>query len=238
LGALAVTMAIRPVFVPRKDGKLGVNIFEVEFKWFPGMAKSQSQKSIDSLHKEAEKRGIKPILEISTKSKDDLGIKTSAFNLIITTKIYKDSFSVENAFQSSKVFQYGGPYEDLLFKTSKEAKKDIRLKKSGRLLKFQFYKKDFPLQPRTFFYDWLYINALEQNKNLAHSLLDFSGFTDIVFNPKKSINCQAFSAALYVSLCSSSLLGESLESPELFLKTIGELYEQRDYKTISQSSLY
>ena len=102
-------MAIRPVYVPRKDGKLGVEKRDIEFKWFPGMAKSQKQKSIASLHKEAEQLGITPLLEISSKSEDELGVKLSSFNLIIKTKIYKREFSVETAFQSSKVFQYGGP---------------------------------------------------------------------------------------------------------------------------------
>jgi hypothetical protein len=193
-------MAKRPVYVPRKDGKLGVEKKDIEFKWFPGMSKSQKQKSIESLHTEVELSGITPILEISSKSEDEIGVQLSAFNLNITTKVHKKIFSVETAFQGSKVFQHGGPYVDLFDKTSREAKKDVRLKQSGKLIKFNFYKKDFPLKPRTFFYDWLYINALNQNLSLAKDVLKYSGFTDIEFNPKKSINCQAYSAALYVSL--------------------------------------
>lgn len=38
------------------------------------------------------------------------------------------NYSVECAFQSSKVFENGGAYTDLLYKTSREAK-DERLKK-------------------------------------------------------------------------------------------------------------
>jgi len=231
-------MANRPVYVPRKDGKLGVEKKDIEFKWFPGMAKSQKQKSIKSLHGEAERIGIKPLLEISSKSEDELGVKISAFNLNITTKIHQRVFSVETAFQGSKVFQHGGPYIDLLDKTSREAKKDVRLKQSGKLIKFKFYNNNFPLKPRTFFYDWLYINALNQNESFAKDILRYSGFTDIEFNPKKSINCQAYSAALYVSLSFASLLKDSLKSPDSFLNIITDVYEQKDRNIQIQDSWY
>ena len=58
----------------------------------------------------------------------------------------------------------------------------------------------YPTKPETAFYDWIYITALRQNKELADYLLQFDGFTDIQFNPKRSINCQAKSAAYYVAL--------------------------------------
>lgn len=48
------------------------------------------------------------------------------------------SFSVETAFQGSKVFEKGGPYVDLLNGTSRDAKKDMRLKESGNLIEFLF----------------------------------------------------------------------------------------------------
>lgn len=231
-------MAKRPVYVPRKDGKLGVEKTDIEFKWFPGMAKSQKQKSINSLHREAEAVGISPLLEISSKSENELGVKISAFNLNITTKIHKRVFSVEAAFQGSKVFQNGGPYFDLLEKTSREAKKDVRLKQSGNLIKFQFFNQNFPIKPRTFFYDWLYINALQQNESFAKAVLGYSGFTDIEFNPKKSINCQAYSAALYVSLSSSSLLEESLKSSDSFLNIMTDVYKTKDRNIQIQGSIY
>lgn len=232
-------MAKRPVYVPRTDGELGVVKKDIEFKWFPGMAKSQKQKSIDSLHTEVERSGITPLLEISSKSVDELGVELSAFNLKITTKKHQRVFSVETAFQGSKVFQNGGPYVDLLGKTSREAKKDVRLKQSGKLVKFRFFKQDFPLMPRTFFYDWLYINALSQNETLSKDLIKYSGFTDIEFNPKKSINCQAYSAALYVSLTFSSLLDDSLKSSQYFLNITEDVYAKKDRNNIQiQDSVF
>lgn len=57
-----------------------------------------------------------------------------------------------------------------------------------------------PLNPKTIFYDWLYINAVLENPLLAAELLKYNAFTDIEFNPEKSINCQAKAAALFVAL--------------------------------------
>ena len=231
-------MAKRPVYVPNKDGGLGVLEKIIEFDWFPGMSKSQKQKSIISLHEAAEKESISPILEISSKSKLELGVSLSAFNLSITTTMNKKKISVESAFQGSKVFVHGGPYIDLLEKTSFEAKKDIRLKESGDLTKFVFFDEEFELEPRTMFYDWLYINALNQNKELGNSILKYSAFSDIEFNPKKSINCQAYSAALFVSLSYCSLLKDALDSRHSFCEVLSDLYRKRKSRFVIQPSLF
>jgi hypothetical protein len=194
----------------------------VDFKWFPGMSVSQKQKSIRSLHESAKiSHGFCSVLEISTKSEIDLGIKLSAFNLMITTRRYNQIFSVESAFQSSKVFEKGGPYIDLLKATSREAKKDMRLRNSGKLTGFRFCGTDWPLEPKTIFYDWLYINALNKNEDLLAEIANYSAFTDIEFNPDKSINCQAYSAALYVSLQKRKLLEQALSSDKEYLSLLG-----------------
>lgn len=220
-------MAIRPVFVPLfENNKIGVEIRDVEFTWSPGMAKSQKQKSIRSLH---EASGFKNVLEISSKSEEALGVSLSAFNLMIKTPKGR-SFSLENAFQSSKVFEQGGPYTDLLSAAPIDAKRDERLKNSGEMTLFRFFDREFALEPKTFFYDWLYVNALHQNKDLAIQLERYDAFTDIEFNPKKSFSCQAYSAALYCSLSHSGLLSRALESPEEFLEVTKRAYYQTEKK--------
>ena len=230
-------MANRPVFSPKLGpGPCGVSVHHVEFEWFAGMSKNQKQKSVDSLHLATAEINISPVMEVSSKSRDDLGVSLSAFNLMITTKNGK-SYSVETAFQSSKVFENGGPYTDLLEGSSLDAKRDIRLKESGNLTRFEFYGTEFDLIPRTFFYDWLYINALQQNLELAEQLTQFKGFTDIEFNPKKSINCQAYAAALYVSLNHSKLLEKALESPASFQSVLLDEYGQHDKRALVQSTL-
>jgi len=230
-------MATRPIFIPKISDNLLVEEKLLEFKWHPGMAKSQKQKSIVELHNVASNYGLKNILEISSKSESDLGIKLSAFNLLITTKKNKNIFTVETAFQGSKVFQKGGPYKDLFGMDSRAAKKDIRLRESGSLIRFEFFGKTFPLVPRTFFYDWLYINALVQNKILSKEIMNYEGFSDIEFNPKKSINCQAHAVALYVSLVKQELLEEVLFSPSNFLNILKSYYEHQKRNIAVQDSL-
>lgn len=216
-------MAVRPIFMPSLDGPELVSTRMLQFQWFPGMAKSQAQKSIDSLHEEArEQLHVDRVLEISSKSRDELGVSLSAFNLMIKTVKQGRQFSLECAFQASKVFEFGGPYKDLLDKSSVEAKKDPRLKESGRLVRFHFYGTDWDLVPRTAFYDWLYINALFKQEDLASHVLSYRAFSDIAFNPEKSVNCQAYAAALYVSLSKRGLLtSDLLSDKDYYLETIG-----------------
>ncbi|EGR4411245.1 DarT1-associated NADAR antitoxin family protein [Vibrio cholerae] len=230
-------MAIRPVFVPMTDGDIGVIEKAIDFKWHPGMAKSQKQKSVSELHSAAKLFGINNILEISSKSLDELGILLSAFNLSFVTKRYNQQITVESAFQGSKVFKRGGPYKDLYLADSMTSKKDIRIKDSGQLVGFNFFNIEFPLIPRTYFYDWLYINALVNNPQLVEELYKFDGFSDIEFNPKKSINCQAHAAALFVSLSSAGALEEALSSPDLFLRITKQHYDNQTRVIQVQDSL-
>jgi hypothetical protein len=214
-------MAQRPLYIPSINGAILVQTKHVEFQWSPGMAVSQKQKSIDSLHGAARQiLQTGSVLEVSSKSRDPLGVALSAFNLTFTTLKHGRTFSVECAFQSSKVFEHGGPFTDMLAMTSREAKTDARLKSSGRLTEFRFFGSVWGLEPQTAFYDWLYINALKKKPDLAERLMDFCAFTDIEFNPERSINCQAYSVALFVSLCRRGLLNEATASKEAFLATV------------------
>ena len=214
-------MAVRPVYVPKNDTP-GVIVKDVTFQWYPGFSTAQKQRSINALHDAAGELGIHPVLEISSKSREELGVQLSAFHLILTSETSNKTFSVETAFQGSKVFENGGPYIDLLEGTSRQAKKDERLRDSGKLIRFEYFGRSYPLQPRTFFYDWLYLNALEEHPGMAAYLMKYEGFTDIEFNPKKSINCQAYSAALYVSILRSGCIEEVMSSPEKFLAILQE----------------
>lgn len=220
-------MATRPIFIPNPSGNIGVEERMLEFSWHSGLAKSQKQKSIRALHATAAASGISSILEISSKSEEALGVELSAFNLRIITKTKSNVFTVETAFQGSKIFERGGPFKDLIGLDSLSAKRDIRLKESGNLIGFEFFGKKFPLIPRTYFYDWIYINALHQNTDFANQITHYQGFSDIEFNPSRSINCQAYSAALYLSLKNSGVLREALTSPEQFLTITAKQYESQ-----------
>jgi hypothetical protein len=100
------------------------------------------------------------------------------------------NISVESIFQSSKVFSDGGPYKDIMDMSSRDAKKDERLKNSGNLIAFEYRDKRWQLEPKTAFYDWIYLNALNLNDDLKQQALAYDAFTDIEFNPQKSINCR------------------------------------------------
>jgi hypothetical protein len=214
-------MAERPLYIPTAQGPTLVRTQYAEFQWFPGMAPSQRQKSADSLHVAALKLpGICKVLEVSSKSRENLGIALSAFNLNFTTRKHNLTLSVECAYQGSKVFEQGGPYTDIFNLTSREAKKDERLHSSGRLTGFHFFGTDWELEPQTAFYDWIYINALRKQPAIADQLVGYSAFTDIEFNPERSINCQAYSVALYVSLCQRNLLDDAISSKEEFLRIV------------------
>ncbi|WP_374242243.1 hypothetical protein [Zoogloea sp.] len=233
-------MASRPIFTPSLSGKLLVWTHHVDFQWFPGMAKSQSQKSIASLHAAARVQlGVDKVLEISSKSPSDLGVSLSAFNLMIKTLKHEREFSLECAYQASKVFEHGGPFTDLLEARSIDAKRDARLLQHGRLVKFRFYGMDWDLEPKTAFYDWLYINALHKRPELAEQVLTYSAFSDIAFNPDRSINCQAYAAALYVSLHERGLLTDKvLKDQKKYLSVIatGEVSNAHE-DTVTQRRL-
>lgn len=216
-------MAKRPIFIPLVDGKRFVLEHFVDFEWHAGFAKSQKQKSIRELHQMAfTTYNVKNPLEVSSKSENPLGVALSSFNLKFQTSKGR-ILTVESAFQGSKTFEKGGPFTDIFEKNPPDAKRDERLKTSGPLMKFSFFGQDWPLNPLTSFYDWLYINALIKNPDLADSVTDFDGFTDIEFNPEKSINCQARSVALYCALYHSDKLESALESQNSFIK----LYQGR-----------
>lgn len=209
-------MARRPIFLPLHDSKRLVLERYVEFEWHAGMSIKQKQKNVRAIHEMARRdyRVQKP-LEVSSKSESELGFALSSFNLLITTN-KGQKLPVECAFQGSKVFQFGGPYKDIFSMSPRDAKRDPRLRESGELKGFSFFSREWPLNPKTAFYDWLYINALSSNAEIASVVTDYDCFTDIEFNPDRSINCQARSVALYCALFHSDLLESALSSPETF----------------------
>ena len=71
--------------------------------------------------------------------------------------------TLENIFQSAKVFANGGPYLDLLHVPPKAVKRDERLYNSGDLKAFRYQNEDFPLIPKTVFYDFIYIAAVKNH---------------------------------------------------------------------------
>lgn len=158
------------------------------------------------------------VLEISTKSPIELGRELSAFNL--KYNLNNNEYPLECVFQSSKVFEKGGPYTDLIKIEPFQVKRDKRLRNSGNLIGFRLENINYPLEPKTLFYDWIYINALYKHPNLYKKLINYSAFTDIEFNPERAINCQAKSVALFLALYKQDILDDVLSDIEIFKKYV------------------
>lgn len=203
-------MAERPIFLPLADGPRLVNEIAISFVWNAGMAPSQKKKNVVALHEAAAKAGFNPLLEISSKSEDEVGRRLSAFHL----KMMIDGIeaTLESCYQGSKVFERGGPFVDLYRASSRDAKLDSRLKDSGRLIGFQFRGELYPLTPKSAFYDWLYITALYPHREWLKRLHKLAGYTDIEFNPQRSVNCQARSFATFIALQKREYLEQAMQT--------------------------
>lgn len=212
-------MAERPIFIPVSEREGYVRRVDFEIQWAGGFAETQKRKNILSLHEAAKAAGYAPLLEVSSKSDELAGRHLSAFHLSVIGSVGK--MPLECAFQGSKVFERGGPYVDLYRSEPRDAKRDTRLRDSGDLIGFNFDGAEFPLEPKTVFYDWLYLNAIFRHRDWLKNRLDgkvrYFGFTDIEFNPNRSINCQARSCALFVSLTREQKLENYLISAEAFI---------------------
>jgi hypothetical protein len=213
-------MATRPIYLATNNKKELFKKINIDFKYFNGFAVIQKSKSIKSLHESANRQGYDNILEVSTKSNNHLGWQLSAFNLMVDFDFNK-KISLECAFQGSKVFEGDIQYSDLYFVESIQAKKDERLKKSGNIIGFNFDGTFWENEPKTAFYDYMYIKTIYDNyRDIIDELLKFDIFTDIEFNPKKSINCQARTCATLVSLVRLGLLEKAISSKENFINIV------------------
>jgi hypothetical protein len=194
------------------------------------------------------------ILEVSTKSTNyDLGVALSARNLLFTDTKTQRTLPVENWFQASKQFTRDGitfgPYTDLLNVEPSQAKRfvnanlDTKTAEQYRgnplfeqvqseiagasMSSFVFLGDEYPLEPKSSFYDYLYAKALnqEQNDALARAIGEYTTFTDIEFNPIKSgkvirFNTQARACAIFVALQQRDLLNDALESIDSFIECV------------------
>ncbi|MEG9862517.1 MAG: hypothetical protein V6Z81_08570 [Parvularculales bacterium] len=207
-------MAKRPVFIPdfSKQNLSKEQMFE--FIWSGGFAEVQKKKNIKALHEAAAKNGIKSILEVSTKSEEEIGQKLSAFNL--KYQIGEKFYPLESVYQGSKVFEEGGPFKQVFELEPREARKFIRELNYDKLKAYELEGKTYPLTPFNAFYDWLYIRSLADHAKWIKSNVKHEAFTDIEFNPKKQFNCQARALAEYLSLLKKNKLSEAVSNFDVF----------------------
>ncbi len=185
----------------------------VTYTYVAGMAFSQKCKNVLSFHKSIhEQFPNAKLLEVSTKSYNPLGVALSAFNLTL------DGRPIESLYHAAKVYEDGTCFDFLKDLSPRDVKRYVRENGTGNLQCYRFNGVDVPLEPKTFFYDYIYIQALVQHPDLASQLGEYDLFTDIEFNEKKGLNCQARSCAIYSYMLRTNSVDQYMGSMEAFRK--------------------
>lgn len=182
-------MANRPAW-KYEDGKVKKETYD--FVWNPGLAPIQKKRNVKALHESINA----PALEVSTKANDEFGQSFSPFNLKI------DGVPMESVYHASKKYEKAGPFKDLVYHRPLVAKRDPRHEESGEMIGFEYEGEEFPLYPRSFFFNYLYYQAIKENHDLEKlkKLFDYDYFTDIEFNPNKSVTNQARAVTIIKAL--------------------------------------
>ena len=264
----------RIVFLSVENWKPGMRAFEeklVEFEWFSGMSWQQHQKSSLSMLAVLQEQGYTPA-EISRRSTDrDFGVQLSAFNLKLNSvnvenifQAYKmfndggpyldllnvDPKSAKNdcriqSYESKKpCLTHKIDFKNKDFYESEQVCRYCQNRLNRKLIGFSSKNTNWGLEPKSMFYDALYISALLQNQHLTSQLVQYDAFTDIEFNQKipysdekGPFNCQARSCAMYVTLKKSGHTDDAIlkiiSSPE----KISELYNIQT-KSFEQQNLF
>lgn len=209
--------AERPVFLSTADPARPVDSRLLRFRWFPGRSGDQKRRCIESLHDRvrAELIGVERIMEVSRSSVDHAGRALSAFNLALQLP-EAGRVTVECAYQCAKVFDSGGPFPELLELPPDTVRRRLAGHSASSFRGFHLLGRDWPTEPDTLFYDWLYASALLDNPQLMGKALAFQAYSDIAFNPRRSRACQARALARAVSLQRAGVLERALRSPDCF----------------------
>ena len=181
-------MAERPAW-SIENGKVVERSFV--FAWTGGLNIKQRRKNVVALHESIRNVTGETALEVSTKGEEPRGVELSAFKLL-----YK-GYHLENVFQASKKYSMVGTNPRLLSVSPQDAKFYGQALPDNTLEAFVLDGIEWPLEPKTAFYDFIYVSAVVENYGYDLDLSEYSWFTDIEFNPKTSINCQARALALY-----------------------------------------
>ena len=217
-------MATRPVFIPQvRSEQAPVRQVSVSFTWHPGLAPARKRLNVAAMHAaiHATLPELHRPLEVSSKSQVPLGVSLSAFNLTVASPKSGGVVCVESLYQASKVFATGGPYPQLYIRPAREVRQALKRHAGQPLMAFDLHGVRWPLEPRQSFYCWVYCQTLHRNPRLAAALGSYDCFTDIEFNPSRSVNCQAYAVALYAALARTGRLKQALAAPAAFLALFG-----------------
>lgn len=194
-------MAVRPIYISTNIPENPFIKKDIEFTWIKGMSYSQKCKRREELHKAISDTKIydmDKVLEISTKSDKELGIRLSALNLTIPLTSGRE-ITVENIYQSSKVFD-----------------------EYNKIKEFKFHNTTFEKDPYSMYYDYLYMLGLYCHKEYLEELDKYDIFTDIEFNPNRQLNTQARAAAIWNTLYRNNMTDiiESRDEFKTYYKSI------------------
>lgn len=87
------------------------------------------------------------------------------------------------------------------------------------MIAFKFEDVRFALEPKTAFYDWLYVNAIFPHREWLTRLSRYQGFTDIEFNPDVRSIVSTVMCLVRGAEC-KNVLEDALGSPEAFIDII------------------
>lgn len=127
-----------------------------------------------------------------------------------------EEYPVAALYEAAKIFEDGGPYEDLRSKRPDEIFGDQRLRDAGSLMGFHFENEAFTTSPRHKFFDYLYIRALRDREDLHEALLKAEILTDVTYQMSRMYLSPARSVSYFISLYREGLLDKVLSSSEEF----------------------
>ena len=154
-------------------------------------------------------------LEISSRSSDRLGRDLSAMNLPAAGDPHRRS--VEAVYQAAKCYGDGGPDTHLSQSGYEAKRRDRERRRQGPLAGFRHEGRQWPLETRSAFYDWLWTrSALRHRGNgVVERLQRYDGFTDQFHRPG-ALACQAKTAAIVAGM-GLARARAAIETPETWL---------------------
>ena len=211
-------MATRPCFRPLENVVGYKTVESGPFVWNGGFALSQKQKNVVALHEAIRKADPSAkVLEISDRSLQPLGVSLSIPHLRM--HCHGAPCMIESVFLASQIFAGGvGPFPRLCSQCACDVALFVgEVLGDPHVVGFELDGERWDAKSRLAFFFHLYLKALGDNPELADGLMEYDAFTDIEFNPKRQINCQAAAAAFYVSLRSQNILEWAMQAQENLL---------------------
>ena len=168
------------------------------------------------------------VLEISSRSQDQLGQRLSAMHLRAAGPDGDRGLPVESVYQAAKCYGAGGP-DERPSRNGFDAKRHDRERQSaGPLRGFHHRGTFWPAASGSAFYDRLWIQAAAA-AGARGELTRYDAYTDQFHRPGRTLACQARSAAMLVGLDRARELGK-VHGPARWAEALGLPDEARPHE--------